>query len=377
MTLSYYGFKEDGSKDLSAYKDMEILIKPQNVPGMINSVGKTAEQYFNTLFSHRTNKLLNPMLPYGWQQKKLIESLGKIRKMDDFAKAYEAIPEYIYTDLYPAKVRLAHELGNLVNRNVVRKYDKNIQKNPNSIMGIADRILQADSDTRTIRLVSPYLFIARYEREDGSVYYDGKEVVNEWLSRHPDNLLEIVTNSVLTSDNFFTQSIIDMDTAPRLLLTHEFEKQWQKPIRKSELNPELVESKEWREMISNPKIRIYQTGKIDSNLLGGDVAYGKLHAKYYLGDTYGFVGTTNLDYRSRLFNNEMGYFFKSEELIADLIKEFELLKSQSYIWGSPEWLEMRDAVLEKGGFLLRKSLGFDQISVDFEIPILVQAPRSS
>ena len=350
ITLSYYGFKMDGSRDLSAYKDMEILVKPMNVPGMTNTVGQTTERYFTILFSYRTNKRLRPKLSYKKQQRKLIESLEKIRQMTDFAKAYDAIPEYLYTDLHPAKVRLAHELGNLVNKNVIRKYDTNLKKNPNSIMGIVDRLLQSGSESRTIRLVSPYLFIAKYEREDGTIYYDGKKAINDWLDQHPENQLEIVTNSVLTSDNFFAQSIIDMDTAPRLLLTPAFEKQWQKPIKKSELNPEFVESSEWQKMISNPRIIIYQTGKIDSDLLGGDVAYGKLHAKFYFSDTVGFVGTTNLDYRSRLFNNEMGYFFTGEELIEDLIEEFELLKSQSYIWGSPEWFKMRAAVREKGGF---------------------------
>ncbi|MGI9537257.1 MAG: phospholipase D-like domain-containing protein, partial [Desulfocapsaceae bacterium] len=41
ISLSYYGFRKDGSKDLSAYKDMEILIKPKNLSGMTNTVGQT------------------------------------------------------------------------------------------------------------------------------------------------------------------------------------------------------------------------------------------------------------------------------------------------------------------------------------------------
>lgn len=352
ISLSYYGFRKDGSKDLSAYKDMEILIKPKNIPGMANTVGQTTERYFDILFNYRTNKRVQPKLSYKRQRSKFTESLDRIKQMPDFAKAYSSVPEYLFKDLHPARIRLTHELGNLVSRNVVSQYDDNIQKNVNSIMGMVDRIARFDNGQgpQTMRLVSPYLFIAKYEREDGTVYYDSKEAIYEWLEKHPGNVLEIVTNSVLTSDNFFTQAIIDMDTAPRLLLTPEFEKQWQQPLKKSELNHELVESKEWQGMISNPRIRIYQTGKIDSNLLGGEVAYGKLHAKFYLNDVVGFIGTTNLDYRSRLFNNEMGYFFTSEELINDLIDEFETLKSQSYLWGSPEWLEMRAAVREDGGF---------------------------
>ena len=124
---------------------------------------------------------------------------------------------------------------------------------------------------------------------------------------------------------------------------------WRKQLKHSELNPELVQSEEWRALVNNPRIRIFQTGRRDSDLLGGDVAYGKLHAKFFLTDAWGFVGTTNLDYRSRLFNNEMGFFFAGDELRQQLIDEFELLKSQSYLWGTPEWLQMRGDVMEMPG----------------------------
>ena len=61
------------------------------------------------------------------------------------------------------------------------------------------------------------------------------------------------------------------------------------------------------------------------------------------------MGTTNLDYRSRLYNNEMGFFFTGDELRQALIDEFDALKEQSYLWGSPEWLELRAQVRELGG----------------------------
>ena len=42
----------------------------------------------------------------------------------------------------------------------------------------------------------------------------------------------------------------------------------------------------------------------------------------------------------------MGYFFDGDQLIADLNADFEFLKSLSYRWGSPEWLEMRRRAME-------------------------------
>jgi putative cardiolipin synthase len=45
----------------------------------------------------------------------------------------------------------------------------------------------------------------------------------------------------------------------------------------------------------------------------------------------------------------MGFFFQSEALTRDLVQEFEQLKAKSYLWGSPEWLEMRAKIIEAGG----------------------------
>jgi hypothetical protein len=45
----------------------------------------------------------------------------------------------------------------------------------------------------------------------------------------------------------------------------------------------------------------------------------------------------------------MGFFFDSEDLASELHSDFELLKSRSYLWGSPEWLEFRREVFELDG----------------------------
>jgi phosphatidylserine/phosphatidylglycerophosphate/cardiolipin synthase-like enzyme len=159
----------------------------------------------------------------------------------------------------------------------------------------------------------------------------------------------MITNSVLTSDNFPAQSIVDMDMAPRMLLDSEHKTAWQSSLEESEMNPELVDSEAWQKLVNHPQLSIYETGRLDDAYLGGDRHYGKLHSKYLLGDQAGFIGTANFDYRSRLFNNEMGFFFASPGLRQDVIDDFELLKSESYLWGSPEWLEMRRRLMEQGG----------------------------
>ncbi|NOR80579.1 MAG: phospholipase, partial [Methyloprofundus sp.] len=170
-----------------------------------------------------------------------------------------------------------------------------------------------------------------------------------WLEENPGSNIELITNSVLTSDNFSAQAVIDMETAPRLLLSPELLERWRSDLDEGEFNPELVESEEWKKMVNNPRIKIYQTGKLDSVILGGDQHYGKLHAKFVVMGNVGYVGTSNFDYRSRLFNNEFGFFFKGDELAADLNKVFEDLKAKSYLWGSPEWLEMRKKLMAQEG----------------------------
>jgi len=53
----------------------------------------------------------------------------------------------------------------------------------------------------------------------------------------------------------------------------------------------------------------------------------------------------------------MGYFFKGYALAEDLNKAFDYLVERSYLWGSPEWLEMRRKSMDiKGtkGFTTRQ-----------------------
>ena len=131
-------------------------------------------------------------------------------------------------------------------------------------------------------------------------------------------------------------------------------------VLKKELNPDFVESDEWLEAVNHPRLAIYETGKLDDVMFGGDYHHSKLHAKYVTGDDVGYVGTSNLDYRSRLYNSEMGFFFRSEELVKDINENTDYLISLSYRWGSPEWLEMRQQMREMEGTkpsALRKQRG--------------------
>ena len=345
-------------------EDLEIILRPNlEIEQEQNTVGDISTAYFTVLFLHSGNKRLRPLPDrgdtptgvlsnqerYQLERQKAQKSLALVKALPQVKSSLEKMPDYMNDGYNTSWIRLAHELGNLINPKVVTQVEKNLRMNPNSIQSIGLEISGVQGPPNRLRVISPYFFVARYYDENSNEIFDGVKEVYKWLDANPDTTIELITNSVLTSDNFFAQAVIDMDTAPRLLLSPELLQQWLSGLDKGELNPALVESEAWKKMIHNPRIKIYQTGKIDSVLLGGDKHYGKLHAKCYFADGYGFVGTTNFDYRSRLFNNEFGFFFKDEELYTDLNQVFDELKSKSYLWGTTEWLEMRKKVMEQKG----------------------------
>jgi putative cardiolipin synthase len=65
----------------------------------------------------------------------------------------------------------------------------------------------------------------------------------------------------------------------------------------------------------------------------------------------------------------MGYFFRGQELKNELLEIFEALKQDSYLWGSPEWLEMRDKLRRtgssKGGRAHRQRKTYDGLRNSF------------
>jgi phosphatidylserine/phosphatidylglycerophosphate/cardiolipin synthase-like enzyme len=278
------------------------------------------------------------------------DSLAKLKQFELLKPHLDHMDEYMDEGFHPSDVRLAHNLGNISNRKVTRNAVENLTKNPNSILYVLSKIAESNDGTETTRIVSPYLFLARYEDKEGNIVVDEAAAILAWLEEHPGARLEIVTNSVLTSDNFSSQSIIDMDTAPRLLLDQETRDAWQNLSANDEMDGDLTTSESWRKQVNHPRLNVYETGRLDSSKLGdGDVSYGKLHAKFFLENEIGFVGTTNFDYRSRLYNSEMGYFFKSDPLANELNEAFDYLVEMSYRWGSPEWLELRRKTVDAKG----------------------------
>lgn len=357
ISEDYYGIRGDGSPDPDPFRDAELLIRSNDtVVEEDVTVGELSETYSTLLFLLDFNKRLsagdsdNAKRQHIVELKRADDALRKLKGFPNFAPHLMEMDEFMNSGFHDAQVRFAHELGNLSDTSVVSKAEQNQQRNPNSIMEVLSRIGDENPDLTSVRVVSPYLFLAEYKNKKGELITDEADAFRVWLDEHPDTTLEIVTNSVLTSDNFSAQSIIDMETAPRLLLPLEMREQWLELDSAEEMTSNLVNSEKWKELVSHPRLKIYETGRLDSVLLdGGDKHYGKLHAKFILTGEIGFVGTTNFDYRSRLYNNEMGFFFADPDLVADVQAGFDELISISYLWGSPEWFQLRKAIMDKGG----------------------------
>jgi phosphatidylserine/phosphatidylglycerophosphate/cardiolipin synthase-like enzyme len=363
ISLDYYGINADGSIDPDAFRDLEIIIRSgANSGDEEYTVGKVSEIYNTLLFVHKGNRRIWPLKAddefsegeyddiYISHRKRALESLATLKAFPEIKQRMDNMQTYMNEGFHETQVLLSHQLGNLTSKQVTTNVIENLERNPNSILYLMNKILgeakEQGASSGTLQIVSPYLFSGQYYDEEGELAYDGAKETLAWLSENPDVKIEVITNSVMTSDNFFTQAIIDMDMAPRFLLTPELQKAWQSGLEQGEFNPDVVESEEWKRLINHPQVFIYQTGGVDSVILGGDTHYGKLHAKFIFGETGGFVGTSNFDYRSNLYNNELGFFFLGEGVRRELAEVFEYLKSTSYRWGTPEWLEMRRKVME-------------------------------
>jgi putative cardiolipin synthase len=363
ISEDYYGIRADGTPDPDPFRDAELLIRSASVAvdedltgGEEITVGELSEKYSTLLFLLPFNKRVKPGSgdtadrAFWNQRNSAQETLEQLKGFETFKPYYQKMDEYMNSGFHDSQVRLAHELGNLTDAKVVSDVEGNQRRNPNSIMTLLAQIDEERPDLKSVRIVSPYLFLAEYKSKGGKKVIDEAEDFRAWLQEHPDTTLEIITNSVLTSDNFPAQSVIDMETAPRLLLPPEIRDEWISLKGGSEMTSELVSSEKWQQLVNNPRLKVYETGRLDSVKLGdGDRNYGKLHAKYFLSEDIGFIGTTNFDYRSRLYNNEMGFFFDDPGLAADVHASFDHLASISYTWGSPEWLQLRQKVMEIKG----------------------------
>lgn len=337
LSGDYFALDADGNATQHGYRDLELVVRPL-ADAEDRHVGRVATAYFGQLFRNPGNRRLVAARSADGEARSAWadDALVAARNAPALTAARRSLETWQGTGWLKADLRFAHELPNLHRAAAVSQAIEARDANADSIRGIAIHHLDSAQPQR-IRIVSPYLFLAHYPARRDRPAYDEAAMLLSYLDRHPAATLEIVTNSPLTSDNPAAQAVIDMDTVPRLLMDEAQAEAWRR------------DESALAHIAGHPRIRVYALGRTDAQALGGSVPYGKLHAKFLVTEHGGFVGTDNFDYRSRLFNNEIGYFIRSDATAAQLDEEFERLKAASELWGSPEWLALRQSLATQSG----------------------------
>ena len=151
ISLDYYGINEDGSRDPTAFRDLEILLRGNKQPTGDNSrpIGEVSELYYTLLFLHEGNRRLRPLSDdesnenrqiYQQELEKSRKNLAFVKGLPSLQKWLQQMPEYMSEGFRSSKVRLAHQLGNLTNVDVTTQVRENIERNPNSILYLIGKV---------------------------------------------------------------------------------------------------------------------------------------------------------------------------------------------------------------------------------------------
>ena len=256
--------------------------------------------------------------------------------------------DFVVNGLVDAKLWAGNEVENLKHSVSSILVDPNEEfketlHNGNSIYNQI-RSLITDAET-SIDVCTPYVFVAKNERE----------CLKRWVMQKPGRHIRLLSNSAATSDSALTITSFDRETAPGLMLGNTYECHYPKivngqPVIENGKPVEIVDKGEFDN--HDLKIRVYELGRMDNKLFAGETIdgkpalasyfYGKLHAKFGIIDgKFSFVGSDNLDPRSRHLNSETTMFVESEYIAGDFTQAFETLVSRSYLYGSPELEQMQ------------------------------------
>ena len=160
ISEDYYGIRSDGTPDPDPFRDAELLVRSHDTAVEEDiTVGELSEMYSTVLFLMDKNKRIRPKPGrsnrYRLEREKAQDALNRLKRYDYFRPHLEEMDEYMNSDFHESQIRLAYEVANLKDRNVVRDADENEELNPNSIMHLLRKIGKETAKPRTVRIVSP------------------------------------------------------------------------------------------------------------------------------------------------------------------------------------------------------------------------------
>jgi len=326
-----------GADKNDTYNDMEIIVKNKMPDGRTYSdqmtFGDKAGKYFDRLFNHLGNKELHLGImgtlfgTYRRAQKEIDKKATEFSIDPELKTKLENMQknDYLNTGFVEGETKLASEASNILRNDpslilasdeYINEKNKIDLKNDGQITVLLREKMKAAK--RNIRIVSPYIYMTPEEIDSMVAWLKQPTGEKDSNGQEIKKTLEVVTNSIMTSDNMLAQIIVDNETLRNLL------------------------DKATKQGVSE-QITLLELGKEDAIELGGKVAYGKLHAKYITIDneTLG-IGTFNGDPRSRALNSEVAVFVKSPKATAVLNESFNELMKMSHEYDSPEWKKIRE-----------------------------------
>jgi putative cardiolipin synthase len=301
--------------------DAEILIKGFAQKNNNDDVQNHLENHYNKIFYYLANKNFENFL-FKTNRKIVRNEFKEMRESAKRLYLDEAAPlakqleqmeksNFLEEGFEDGLVSVLNEIQNL-SRTKIFLQPKGLHNKPNGNSFVGKLHEMISKAEKTIDIASPYFWIPDEE----------VEYILEWLEKDPDRKIRIFSNSLTTSDNVIAQAMVDETLKTKIL----------NRIKDTPLEKQF---------------ELYAYGKIDDKALGGNEKYGFLHAKLALVDGKSMtVSTSNLDPISRHLNSEIGVAVENlpadSANIAALKNYFENLASKSSLYGSTEWLEIRN-----------------------------------
>lgn len=299
--------------------DAEILIKGFAQRDANGNINNALENHYNKIYYYLANKNFEDFLfkiNRSTVKKEFQKMRASAKKLwDENGDLHDQLKEmekskYLDQDFEDGLISILNEIQNLSRTKIfLAPNGPHNKKNGNSLLAkLHNQIANAK---KTVDIVSPYFWVPEEE----------VDFIIKWASEDPTRRIRIFANSIATTDNIIAQSMVDATLHEMII----------KKVKGTPLERQF---------------QIYSYGRIDDELLNGSKRYGFLHAKIVVTDNKVVtISTSNLDPISRHLNSEIGTNVDNLPMdsknLQKINKYLDDLQTNSTLWDSPEWQEIR------------------------------------
>ena len=312
----YYNVN-DGEKN--PVLDAEIMIKGFSHVDAEGNIQNALEDHFNKIYFYLANKNFENFL-FKINREQVRKQFKKMRTSADNLLSEDGVlneqleemthKNFLEEGFEEGLISVLNEIQNLSRTKIfLQPRGPHNRKNGNSLV---DKLhAEIAKAKHTVDIVSPYFWVPDEE----------VDFMIDWAKKDPKRRIRIFSNSITTTDNVIAQAMVDATFSESIL----------KKIKGTPLENQ---------------VQIYSYGRIDDEVLGGQMRYGFLHAKIALIDGKSMtVSTSNLDPISRHLNSEVGTNIEGlgpdSKNLAKIKTFIDEIAKNSTLYGSREWQEIR------------------------------------